>query len=163
MTELAASERAVVRLLQGSLPPVPGLFVNAADALHVPVERLLELLRGWRARGILRRVALVVRHGSVGFKANSMCVWHVPAAEMGAAGRRLAACPEVPHCYEREAVPEFPYNLYAMIHAADWAGVRGLFAEVAGAAGMHAGRMLCSLREFKKSSMQYFADEEHRA
>lgn len=161
--EFSQQERAVVRLLAGSLPPSPGIFLHAARALGMDQAELLTLLRNWRERGILRRVALIVRHGEVGFKANAMCVWHVPKPDLPEAGRRLAACPDVTHCYERPALPAFPWNLYAMIHASDWPGVCGIFAELSEIVGERDGQMLCSLREFKKTSMQYFSDEEHRA
>ena len=158
--DFTARERAVVRLLQEALPPVPDIFGLTAETLGMRLDELLALLVEWRARGILRRVALVVRHASIGFTANAMCVWSVPKQRIGEAGRRLAACPEVTHCYERPAAAAFPYNLYAMIHAGAWDRLPGLFTKIQDAAGLKDGRMLCSLREFKKSSMKYFADEE---
>jgi len=158
--EFPSEERAAFRLLGGNLSLCPDLFSRPAAALGVAPADLLAMLRSWAARGILRRIGLIVRSGPVGFKANGMCVWTVPEGDVVRAGRALAACPEVTHCYERPPAPAFPYNLYAMIHGTDWPGARGLFERISAAAGLTDGRMLCSLREFKKSSMRYFADEE---
>lgn len=153
------SQQAVVRYFQGHLQPAGDLFSQAATALGMPVDDLLDLLRDWRERGILRRFALVLRPETLGFKASGMGMWSAPASRIHSAGRFVAAFPEVTHCYERTAAPIFPYNLYAMIHGEDWAGVNESFARISATAGLTGGRMLGSMREFKKTNMRFFFDE----
>lgn len=156
--ELTETDRAVVRLLQGHLAPAPDLFAQAAARLGLAEPALLDRLRAWQAEGVLRRFALVVRHRELGFKANAMCTWDAPADVVGAAGRILASFPEVTHCYERARAAGFGYNLYAMIHTGSWGDTQRLFLRLSQAAGLQPGRMLCSLREFKKTSMIYFGE-----
>jgi DNA-binding Lrp family transcriptional regulator len=160
---LSSSERAVVRLLQENMEPRPDFFQHAADALNMSVDELLHLLRNWQARGILRRVALRMRRAQDGLAVNSMCVWHVPPDRMQAAGRRLAAFPGVSHCYERKMQPVFPYNLFAMVGVAAEAAAQKTFATLSQAIGVKNGCMLCSLREFKRTGMVYFGNEENRS
>ena len=62
------------------------------------------------------------------------------------------------HCYARVTDAHWPYNLYAMIHTSDWTSTRRLFERISESAGLSQGRMLGSLREFKKTSMQYFGE-----
>jgi DNA-binding Lrp family transcriptional regulator len=67
--------------------------------------------------GLIRRFGVVVRHHELGLEANAMCVWDVPDAEVSALGRRLAQEAAVTLCYRRSRVPpDWPYNLFCMIH-----------------------------------------------
>jgi len=155
---LCAADRALVRALAGNVRACPEFFAAAAAGVGWTEEALLSRLRSWRDAGILRRLALVVRHRRIGLVANAMCLWPAPEEAIVAAGRRLASWPAVTHCYERQAQADWPYTLYAMIHAADWDGTHRLFARIGADAGLGNGRLLGSLREFKRTGMQYFAE-----
>ncbi len=154
---LTQAERALVRALEGSLPLVARPFAAVAEALALSETDLLARLNAWSAAGVLRRLALIVRHRQLGFVANGMCVWDVPEAGIVAAGRRVAAEPAVTHCYQRPRTAAFPFALYAMIHTGSWARTQALFARIGANAGLTDGQLLLSLREFKKTSMSYFA------
>ncbi|MCX6995651.1 MAG: hypothetical protein NTV49_00850 [Kiritimatiellaeota bacterium] len=166
MTDRRASERvyseqdrAVVRLLQEDLPLVAEPFAEAAGALQRAPGELLATLNEWQQQGILRRVALVPYHRELGFAVNGMCVWKVDPQRLEAAGRRIAAAPEVTHCYERALDPRFPFNLFAMLHAESLPVAEAARARLATAAGLSGGRMLLSIREFKKTSPRFFMEE----
>jgi DNA-binding Lrp family transcriptional regulator len=151
-------ERAVVRRMQDTLPLVTDPFDAVARELAFEPVGFLELLRGWHAAGIVRRVGVIVHHRQLGFEANSMCVWNVAGDAIDAAGRTLARSPHVTHCYERAAPAEFPYNLYAMLHASTRAAAVSLCERLSRAAGLPDGRMFWSVREFKKSSPVFFSE-----
>jgi DNA-binding Lrp family transcriptional regulator len=155
-SDFSEQDKTIIRRLQGSLPLDPAPFSVIAHELGIEESSLLECLRQWAARGILRRIALIVRHHEIGFKANGMCVWQVAADAAVAAGRALAAHPVVTHCYERAPCAGFVYTLFAMIHTGSWRDTQDLFVRVEHLAGLHDGRLLCSLREFKKTSPEYF-------
>jgi hypothetical protein len=87
-----------------------------------------------------------------------MCTWRVPEDEALAKGRALASHPEVTHCYQRECVPEFPYNVYAMIHSGAWEDTRALFGELTGEMGFDAGLVFLSTHEYKKVSPRPFSE-----
>jgi DNA-binding Lrp family transcriptional regulator len=156
---LSARERQVVRRLQGTIPVVEDPFAALARELDYGPEALLELLSRWKRAGIIRRIGLIVRHQKLGFAANSMCVWRVPLDRIEAAGRAVARNPHVTHCYERPAFAAFPFNLYAMIHAATGAEAGRIFERIGADAALPPGRMLWSVREFKKSSPMFFCEE----
>ncbi len=151
-----AEEKGLVRLLQGNLPLCPRFFAPLAAQAGLSEPALLEKLRAWQASGVLRRIGLLLRHRKMGFKANGMCCWDVPEAEVLEFGRRVAAFPEVTHCYERPRTDIFPFRLYAMIHTPTWLGTQQLFERITREAGLTGGQVLLSVTEFKKTSMQFF-------
>ncbi|MCL1921953.1 MAG: hypothetical protein FWG50_12930 [Kiritimatiellaeota bacterium] len=150
------SQHAIIRLLQGDIPLSPRPFAAAAGRLGMGEDALLSQLREWQASGILRRIGLLLRHREAGFKANGMCCWDIPEGEILAAGRRVAAQPEVTHCYERPRTGRFPFTLYAMIHTPTWDATRALFERITRDAALPPGELLLSLTEFKKTSMRFF-------
>ncbi len=153
---LDVRHQAWVRMLQGDLPVRARFFSALAETLGLREEDLLAQLSDWQAKGLMRRVGLLLRHREIGFKANGMCCWDLPLTEVSEYGRRVAAFPEVTHCYERPWSEDFPFRLYAMIHTPTWEGTQALFARISRETGLSSGQLLLSLTEFKKTSMQFF-------
>ena len=59
----------------------------------------------------------IVRHRRLGYVANLMAVWDLPADEIDDVGAALAAEPAVTLCYRRApASPAWRYNLFCMLH-----------------------------------------------
>lgn len=155
---LSEAQRAIVRRLQGHLAVSERPFAEpAADLGMSDEEELLEQLQGWHKCGVLRRIGVLLRHRKMGFKANGMCCWDVPlGGDATEIGRKIAAFPQVTHCYERPWFEEFPFRLYAMIHTQAWEDTQALFERIGSSVGLCDGQLLLSLREFKKTSMQFF-------
>ena len=124
---LSEKDRAIVRTLAGDVPVSARIYKDAAEQLDMTEGDLLERLRDWQTSGVLRRFGLLLRHRKIGFKANGMCCWDMPEEEVAAAGRRVAAFPEVTHCYERPRMDIFPFRLYAMIHTSEWLKTQQLY------------------------------------
>ena len=71
------------------------------------------------ADGRIRRIGAVPNHYAIGYTANGMSVWDVDDAVIDAVGERVGALEFVTHCYRRPRhLPDWPYNLFAMVHAA---------------------------------------------
>jgi DNA-binding Lrp family transcriptional regulator len=110
---LGDEERSLAARLAAGLPLAPNPFA----AFGLPEAELIGTLKRWLDDGVVRRIGAVVRHRRLGYEANAMVVWDVPDEEASAAGRRLAADPAVTLCYRRaRALPDWPYNLYCMLH-----------------------------------------------
>ncbi len=159
-SDFSAQDKAIVRALQGNLPLCEAPFDAVAEGLGCNPDELLGRLSDWRTSGVLRRVGVILQHRNMGFKANGMCVWKVDPAHVRDAGRTLASFPQVTHCYQRPRDPDFDFDLYAMIHMGSWPTAMGVFELLQEQAGLKNGRVLCSLREFKKTSPKYFLEEE---
>ncbi|HUU09122.1 MAG TPA: AsnC family transcriptional regulator [Phycisphaerae bacterium] len=157
---LSDDEKRLVRLLQDGLPVAREPLAGVAEQMGWPEVRVVDQVRAWLATGVIRRFGAVVRHQALGFAANGMAVFHVPAETVDAAGRQLAAYPQVSHCYRRPPLPGFPYNLYAMVHGRSAAEVRCVVDGMARDAALPDYDLLFSTREFKKVSMRYFVHDE---
>lgn len=151
----SAEEKSLIQLLDQQIPLVSRPFAALAEQLGKTEEFVLSVLREWKEQGILRRIGAILYHREAGFKANAMCVWPVDGA-VPEAGRRVAARPEVTHCYQRPRLDVFPFDLYAMIHTATWDATNALFMDISSGCGLEGGELFASGREFKKSSMKYF-------
>ena len=156
MPPITPSDRAIIRVLQGDTEIRPDYFAALAAKLGMNEWDLLSTLEMWRRRGRLKRIGLLLAHRNAGWTANGMCCWRIDG-DTTEAGRALAACDEVTHCYERPEAPTFPFNLFAMIHARSPEEASTTFARLEESCRLSAGTMLISTREYKKTSMTFFA------
>ena len=67
--------------------------------------------------GVIRRIGAVPNHYAIGYTANGMSVWNVDDEQIDELGPRVGTLDFVTHCYRRpRRMPQWPYNLFAMIH-----------------------------------------------
>ena len=148
----------IVRTVQEDLPLVPRPFKFWAEDLRMNESALLEILADWTARGFMRRFAAVLNHRQAGFSANGMVVWRCPEERIDEAGATLAARQEVSHCYHRPAYPDWPYNLYAMVHGRTREDCEAVAGRLGESVQLMDYRILFSTREFKKIRLKLFWD-----
>jgi siroheme decarboxylase len=150
---LTDEERTLILAVQDGLPIVREPYRAAAERLGTTEERVRELLRALLARGVIKRLGAVPNHIALGFTANGMAVWDVPDDRVSEVGRRIGSFPEVSHCYRRpRRPPDWPYNLFAMLHGRSRREVLAVVERIAAEAGIadlpHA--VLFSRRQFRK-------------
>ena len=155
--QLSAEDKKVVRILEGNVGVEVTPFAPLARRARLPEEVFLRRVRALKRLGVIRRFGAILRHNEAGVHGNAMVVWKVPEKEVGRIGKIMASFPEVTHCYQRPSLPEWPYNLYTMLHGPDEKHCRLLARKIARAAGVRNYRLLFSKREHKKSSMRYFS------
>lgn len=159
---VSAQDRVIIGALQGDTDLRSDYFSALAEKTGMKEWNLLSTLELWRRNGRLKRIGLLLAHRTAGWTANGMCCWKV-AGDTHEAGRALAAMDEVTHCYERPEIPEFPYNLFAMVHARSvedaTAQYRRLSATLSSTLSSEnlPSVMLLSTKEYKKTSMTFFA------
>ena len=152
--------RLIIRALQGETEVRPDYFAALSERIGVKEWDLLSTLEIWRRKGRLKRIGLLLNHRRSGYTANGMCCFRLEG-ETAEAGRALAALDEVTHCYERPPCAEFPYNLFAMVHAFSPDGAQRQFAQLRERlatldAPPVAAVMLLSTKEYKKTSMVFY-------
>ena len=107
-------------LIQATLPGLP-LVPRPYDALaqHLGVDAALvrERLQDMQHEGLIRRIGAVPNHYQLGYTINGMTVWDVVDDRVDELGEKVGALDFVSHCYRRpRALPDWPYNLFAMVH-----------------------------------------------
>lgn len=117
MSTDADFQRRLMLATQGGLPLVAQPYHVLADQLGATPEQVMQQLQAWLAEGRIRRIGVVPNHYAIGWTANGMTVWDVDDARVDALGQQVGALACVTHCYRRpRALPDWPYNLFAMVH-----------------------------------------------
>ena len=110
-------DRALMAATQGGLPLVPRPYDAVGQQLGVSGQQVRERLAQMLETGLIRRIGAVPNHYRLGFTANGMSVWDVDDALVDQLGERIGQLPGVSHCYRRpRRLPDWPYNLFAMLH-----------------------------------------------
>jgi len=155
---LSETDRRLVGAVQGGLPLEPRPYRAVAEAAGLSEPEVIDRLAALVEAGVIRRMGLVVRHHEFGYRANAMAVWDVPDDRVAETGRRMGGYPFVTLCYRRRrAPPDWPYNLYCMIHGRDRAAVSEMIARLTDELGL-AGQpheVLFSRRRFKQRGAIY--------
>ncbi len=154
------SDVRVIRELQQDLPITPRPFADMASRLGITEEELFAWAHAFEERGIMRRYSAVLHHRRAGFRANGMVVWKVPQERSEEVGRIMAAHPAVSHCYQRPTFPDWPYTHFTMVHATSKDGCEQVAREISKQTGIADYQALYSYREFKKTRVRYFAEQE---
>lgn len=157
MTVLDATDRAIIEALQEGLPLVPTPYAQVAGKLGLSEELLTDRLQAMKDNGVIRRIAAAPNHYKLGMTANGMTVWDVRDDRVAELGAIVGALPFVTHCYERpRALPDWPYNLFAMVHGTTRDEVdakRARIAEIL-APALGASDVLLSKRILKKTGLR---------
>lgn len=157
---LDAVDRAIIRATQAGLPLSARPYHDVGTRIGVTGEEVIERMRRMQALGVIRRIAAVPDHYRIGYTANGMSVWDVTDARIDVLGERVGQLEFVSHCYHRpRCLPQWPYNLFAMVHGHDRAEVGEKVARIRAVLGpdCHAHDVLYSTRILKKTGLRVAA------
>ncbi len=155
--ELGEIDQRIIQATQAGLPLVPEPYQAVAAQLGLTAEEVMARLRAMEASGVIRRIGVVPNHYALGYKANGMTVWDVDDALVDELGERVGRLEFVSHCYRRpRRLPQWPYNLFAMVHGHDRDEVIGYAAEIGRVLGKacHHHDILYSSRILKKTGLR---------
>jgi DNA-binding Lrp family transcriptional regulator len=152
------AERRLVSVLQEGLPLFIRPFALIAERIGVTEPEVLGRIRRWLEEGAIKRFGVVVRHHELGYRANAMLVHDIPDERVGELGRALAEEPAVTLCYRRpRRLPDWPYNLFCMIHGRERGEVEATIADLRQRHGLEnaAHEVLFSLTRYKQNGARY--------
>ena len=152
------AERRLVSVLQEGLPLFIRPFALIAERIGASEPEVLGRIRRWLEEGAIKRFGVVVRHHELGFRANAMLVHDIPDEQVSELGRALAEEPAVTLCYRRpRRLPDWPYNLFCMIHGRERGEVESIIADLRQRHGLEtaAHEVLFSLTRFKQNGARY--------
>ncbi|MGI0097307.1 MAG: winged helix-turn-helix transcriptional regulator [Nitrosopumilaceae archaeon] len=152
-------DKEFIRELQKDLEIVDKPFSKVAQNLGMTEEQIFDKLRSYEEIGVMRRFAAILRHRDVGFVANGMIVWKVPEERITDVGRKLGAFPQVSHCYQRPVYPDWPYNVFSMIHCKSEDEAQEMAKTIQKQINVDDYKILFSAREFKKTRVEYFVEQ----
>ncbi|MDD4579828.1 MAG: Lrp/AsnC family transcriptional regulator [Methanothrix sp.] len=115
-------------------------------------QEVVDRLRALQDEGIIRRFAATIGHRALGIVANAMIAWRAPSEDIERAGELLGSVDEVTHCYERATTPDWPYNLYTMVHSTSKEDCLDRARRLSQLSGITEYRVLFSEFEYKKTS-----------
>ncbi|HUS54846.1 MAG TPA: AsnC family transcriptional regulator [Thermohalobaculum sp.] len=154
---LDTTDRRIIEATQAGLPLAPAPYAEIGTALGLDEREIIDRMAAMMERGVIRRIGAAPNHYAFGMTANGMTVWDVADAVAADLGQRVGALEFVSHCYLRpRALPEWPYNLFAMVHGSDRTEVekkRALIADILGP-GCHSSDILYSTRILKKTGLR---------
>ena len=154
---LDETDRRIVQATQAGLPLTPRPYHAVAEQLGVEADDVMRRMQRMLDLGIIRRIGAVPNHYALGYRANGMTVWDVADDRIDELGERIGQLAFVTHCYQRPRhLPNWPYNLFAMVHGKTPEEVEAktqLIAEVLGEAS-RAHDILYSSRILKKTGLR---------
>jgi len=120
MRKDSSFENALIEVISQGLPLVSHPYAAIAEQLDCDEIQVIEGINRIMMRGDMKRFGVVVRHRKLGYRANGMVVWDIPDARVTEIGHCIGQYSFVTLCYQRpRRLPEWPYNLFSMIHGQD--------------------------------------------
>jgi DNA-binding Lrp family transcriptional regulator len=155
---LTDTDRDLIAAIQQGLPLASRPYAAVGARLGMSEADVIARLTELQDAGLIKRMGVVVRHRELGYRANAMVVWDVPDNDLERIGRLLAAETCVTLCYQRpRRPPDWPYNLFCMIHGRERDIVRRRLAQIIDYHGLQAiaHSVLFSSRSFKQRGAHY--------
>ena len=151
------TDRRLIQATQAGLPLSTRPYHAIAEQLGVDAGDVMQRMQRMLDMGIIRRIGAVPNHYALGYRANGMTVWDVADERIDELGARVGQLEFVTHCYQRPRhLPDWPYNLFAMVHGKSREEVEAkasIIAEVLGEASCGTD-ILYSTRILKKTGLR---------
>ena len=151
-------DRRLIAEIQCGLPLVSRPYARIGARLGLSEDEVLARIRALQENGAIKRFGVIVRHHELGYHANAMVVWDVADADVHAIGAQMSALDYVTLCYRRpRQLPDWPYNLFCMIHGQDRDSVLANIAELIARCHLEniPYQVLFSRRRFKQCGARY--------
>lgn len=152
-----AVDRAIILATQEGLPLVREPYRAVAEQIGITPDEVMARMAAMVECGVIRRIGAVPNHYVLGYKANGMTVWDVEDGRIDELGARIGQLSSVSHCYQRPRhLPDWPYNLFAMVHGHDRAEVEQKARQIEEILGdaCHGHEILYSTRILKKTGLR---------
>jgi siroheme decarboxylase len=156
---LTKIEKKISRLVQQDVTLKKRPFKDIAEKVGASEEQVLSTIRGLMTKGTIRKFGAILRHQKAGFPHNAMVIWAVSQERIEFAGNALASFREVTHCYERTPPFAGKYNVFTMVHFGE-GNQESVIQKLSQETGIKDFKVLTSIEEYKKSSMEYFTDAQ---
>lgn len=157
MNRLEDLDRKLIEATQAGLPIMESPYASVAAEIGTTEAEVINRFGRLIEQGFVRRIGVAPNHYALGLIANGMTVWDVDDRFASQKGREVGALEFVSHCYLRSRVlPEWPFNLFVMVHGQTRGEVESKRAEIAQLLGetCRSSDVLYSTRILKKTGLR---------
>jgi len=161
---LNETETSLAAQLTAGLALVSRPFAELAARAGTSESAAIDTISQWIQDRVITRFGVIVRHHELGYTSNAMVAFDVPDREATKVGLRVAAFPEVTLCAQRvRCLPEWPYNVYCMIHGRDDQRVLAQIDALRKCGGLlhHPFAVLFSRQRFKQQAARLAEEVTH--
>ena len=155
---ITAEDRALIKAVEHGLPIVSRPYAEIAKQLGSTEQDVITRLQRLFDNGAIKRYGVVVRHKELGYTANGMVVWDVPDDRVEELGICIGKYECVTLSYRLpRRLPDWPYNLFTMVHGRNREEVTQKVEEIALNCGLPEinHTILFSTRRFKQRGASY--------
>lgn len=149
---MGQKDRLILQYLHRGLPLKNRPYQEIAKKINISEEELFRRIKSLKEQGIIQRLGTILNHYRSGYSVNAMVVWQVPSRLISKTGKIMSEFPAVSHCYQRKTWPNWPYNLYTMIHARSKSECAKIIRKISGKTGIKQYEALYTMKEYKKKS-----------
>ncbi len=150
--ELSESQKKVINLLQTPLEISTRPFKNL-ETDGFTEQQIIDYARELKKEGVIRKLTFLMDHYKLGFKENVMLAAEVNN-KIDEKARYLCNFNEVSHCCTRKTFHQFPFNLFAMIHAKTGTEINSIIRDFTGTFGISNYTLLPTVRQLKKEPLK---------
>lgn len=151
------TDRDILKAIQNGLPLTSRPYHVIAEDLGLGPDDVIARVKRLLGSGVIKRIGAVPNHYKLGVRSNGMTVWDVDDRVISEAGREIGELTFVSHCYHRPRhLPDWPYNLFAMVHGRNRAETEERAEEIAKVLGSRARahEVLYSTKILKKTGIR---------
>ncbi|MCK5849079.1 MAG: Lrp/AsnC family transcriptional regulator [Caldisericia bacterium] len=155
MNNFSNKEIALLEFLQKDIPICSRPYKLLAEELDISEVEVLEIIESFKKRRVIKRIGAILYHRNVGYTSNAMVAWNIETNNIDIVGDLFSKYTQVSHCYYRNSFPSFNYSIFTMIHAMSENQLNELINQLEILSDCHDYKVLKSVKEWKKVSMQY--------
>ncbi len=155
---LSSEDRALIKIVQSGLPVLSRPYAEIARKLNSNETDVISRLQYLIDSGAIKRYGVVVRHKELGYPTNGMVVWNIPDDKVDELGICIGNYDCVSLSFRRpRRLPDWPYNLFTMLHGRNREEVTQKVAEIVEKCGLEntEHNILFTTRRFKQRSTSY--------
>ena len=158
-------DAALIAEIQTGLPLSACPYADIGQQIGMSETEVIDRLKRLLQLRVIKRLGVVVRHHEIGYRANAMTVWDIPDDKVSVLGECMGRFEFVTLCYRRpRRLPDWPYNLFTMVHGRDRDEVLSNISHMAERCGLASIQyeVLFSKRRFKQRGAIYTASRESK-
>ena len=139
----------------------PEPFNEIARELGITQKEIIKRLTLLKEEGVIRKFGASLKPNAVGFSANALVAWKVPADRIREVGTQLSKFADISHCYERKPVQgRWEFNLYTVIHATERVDIERMVNQISSVMKLNEYKILYSSRDLKRTKFCHGCSDE---